>query len=42
MPTVDQLQEMLAVADAAAAEFGFPISCSIPIQPCLIDTDAMT
>jgi radical SAM protein with 4Fe4S-binding SPASM domain len=40
LPSVDEMQRALAVADAAAAEFGFPISCSIPIQPCLIDLDA--
>jgi radical SAM protein with 4Fe4S-binding SPASM domain len=38
LPTVDQVREALEVADDAVAEFGFPISCSIPIQPCLIDT----
>jgi len=38
LPTADQMRQALAVADAAAAEFGFPISCSIPIQPCLVDT----
>src|SRR4030042_2045038 len=26
--------------DAPSAEFGLPVSCSIPIQPCLIDTRA--
>jgi len=40
LPTVDQVQEALRVADDAAGEFGFPVSCSIPIQPCLIDTGA--
>jgi hypothetical protein len=34
------MRQALAVADAAAAEFDFPISCSIPIQPCLVDTSA--
>ncbi len=38
LPAVGQMQEALEIADAAAAEFSFPISCSIPIQPCLIDT----
>jgi radical SAM protein with 4Fe4S-binding SPASM domain len=39
LPSVDQMAQALAVADAAAAEFSFPISCSIPVQPCLIDLD---
>jgi radical SAM protein with 4Fe4S-binding SPASM domain len=38
LPTVEQIREALAVAEAASTEFGIPISCSIPIQPCLIDT----
>jgi radical SAM protein with 4Fe4S-binding SPASM domain len=37
-PSADQIQQALKVADAAAAEFNIPISCSIPIQPCIIDT----
>ncbi len=40
LPSVEEMTQALAVADAAAAEFSFPISCSIPIQPCLIDLDA--
>ncbi len=40
LPTVDQLEESLRIANDAVAELGFPISCSIPIQPCLIDTRA--
>jgi radical SAM protein with 4Fe4S-binding SPASM domain len=39
LPTVDEMRQALEVADAAAAEFGFPISCSIPLQPCLTDHD---
>jgi radical SAM protein with 4Fe4S-binding SPASM domain len=38
LPTVDQMRKALALADAMAAEFDLPISCSIPIQPCLVDT----
>jgi len=38
LPTADEIRQGLEVADAAAAEFGLPISCSIPIQPCLVDT----
>jgi radical SAM protein with 4Fe4S-binding SPASM domain len=38
MPSVDQIRNALTVADRAADEFSFPISCSIPIQPCLVDT----
>jgi radical SAM protein with 4Fe4S-binding SPASM domain len=40
LPTAGQVRRALAIADAAAAEFGLPISCSIPIQPCLMDTRA--
>ncbi len=40
LPTVEQVREALTVAEAASQEFGLPISCSIPIQPCLIDTSA--
>jgi radical SAM protein with 4Fe4S-binding SPASM domain len=38
LPTVDQVREALVVAESAAVELHLPISCSIPIQPCLIDT----
>jgi radical SAM protein with 4Fe4S-binding SPASM domain len=38
LPSVGQVLEALPVAEAASVEFGFPIACSIPIQPCLIDT----
>lgn len=37
LPTVAEVRDALAAAEAAAVEFGLPISCSIPIQPCLID-----
>ncbi len=40
LPTVEQVRDGLAAAEAAAVEFGIPVSCSIPIQPCLIDLDA--
>jgi len=40
LPTPDEMRQALAVADAAAAEFHFPISCSIALQPCLIDLSA--
>jgi PqqA peptide cyclase len=40
LPTVGQVREALTIADSASQEFGIPISCSIPIQPCLIDTRA--
>lgn len=39
LPTVEQVRAALAAAESAAREFGIPISCSIPIQPCLIDTN---
>ena len=37
LPTLEQMTEALEIAEAAAGEFDLPISCSIPIQPCLID-----
>jgi radical SAM protein with 4Fe4S-binding SPASM domain len=40
LPSAGQVREGLAIADAVVAELGFPISCSIPIQPCLVDTRA--
>ena len=38
LPSIEQVREALTVAESASVEFGIPISCSIPIQPCLIDT----
>ena len=38
LPTVDQVRQALEIAEAASVEFSLPISCSIPIQPCLIET----
>jgi radical SAM protein with 4Fe4S-binding SPASM domain len=40
LPSVEQVRRALEETNSAAAEFGLPISCSIPIQPCLIDTRA--
>ena len=40
LPSVEQVRTALAVAEAAPAGFCIPIACSIPIQPCLIDTRA--
>ncbi len=40
LPSVEELRAALAVADRASVELGLPISCSIPIQPCLVDTTA--
>lgn len=40
LPTVDDMRQALEVAEEAAQEFHLPISCSIPIQPCLIDLSA--
>ncbi|MBN1955869.1 MAG: radical SAM protein [Anaerolineae bacterium] len=40
LPTVEEMRQGLEIADAASAEFNLPISCSIPIQPCLIDHKA--
>lgn len=38
LPSVNQMKQALETAEAASVEFNLPISCSIPIQPCLIDT----
>jgi AdoMet-dependent heme synthase len=38
LPSAEQVRQALAAADAAAQEFNLSVSCSIPIQPCLIDT----
>lgn len=40
LPTLEQVREALAVADAAVAELGLSTSVSIPIQPCLVDVNA--
>lgn len=40
LPTLDQMRDALAVAEAATEALNLPISCSIPIQPCLIDPAA--
>jgi radical SAM protein with 4Fe4S-binding SPASM domain len=34
------MRNALHIADAAAAKYQFPISCSIPIQPCIINTSS--
>jgi radical SAM protein with 4Fe4S-binding SPASM domain len=39
LPSAQEMRAALAVADAASAEYDFPISCSIPMLPCLIDPD---
>jgi radical SAM protein with 4Fe4S-binding SPASM domain len=40
LPSAEELRLALSVADKASTELGFSISCSIPIQPCLIDMSA--
>jgi radical SAM protein with 4Fe4S-binding SPASM domain len=42
LPSTDQVRKALEEVDSAAAEYGLPVSCSIPIQPCLIDTRAFS
>ena len=37
LPTAEQVRAALETAESAAVEYGIPVSCSIPIQPCLID-----
>lgn len=39
MPGVDELRRCLGRADEVAGRLGLRVSCSIPIQPCLIDLD---
>jgi len=38
-PSVMEIRQALEIAEASSAEFNIPVSCSIPIQPCLIDTN---
>lgn len=38
LPSLEMIRENLDVLEDFAARYSFPISCSIPIQPCLIDT----
>lgn len=37
LPSLSAVRDALAVADEFAAAYGFPISCGVPMQPCLID-----
>jgi radical SAM protein with 4Fe4S-binding SPASM domain len=39
LPTVPEMRQALEVANAAAVELGLPITCSIALQPCLLDLD---
>jgi radical SAM protein with 4Fe4S-binding SPASM domain len=36
-PSAEEVRRALVTANAASAELQFPISCSIPIQPCLVE-----
>jgi radical SAM protein with 4Fe4S-binding SPASM domain len=38
LPSVEQVRDALRVAEAASQKLRISIACSIPIQPCLIDT----
>lgn len=40
LPTIVEMREALQIAETATLEYRLPISCSIPIQPCLIDITA--
>ncbi|HNT26095.1 MAG TPA: radical SAM protein [Anaerolineales bacterium] len=42
LPNPEQVRQALQTANAAAAELRLPIACSIPIQPCLVDTRPYT
>ena len=37
LPSARQVYQALSTAEAASVEYNLPISCSIPVQPCLID-----
>jgi radical SAM protein with 4Fe4S-binding SPASM domain len=37
LPSADEMNAALEIANAASEEFNFPISCSIAMPPCLID-----
>lgn len=39
LPSVDMVRENLETLEEFASRYPFPIACSIPIQPCLIDTE---
>ena len=36
-PTRDDLEQVLAAADAKSADLGIPVAVTIPVEPCLID-----
>ncbi len=38
LPSIAQVRHALEQAEALSQAYGLPVSCSIPIQPCLIDT----
>ncbi len=40
LPSVAEMRQALAVAEDASQAFRLPVSCSIPLQPCLIDMAA--
>ncbi len=42
LPTADEVRRALEICEAACVEFKLPISCSIAIQPCLIDPTPYT
>jgi radical SAM protein with 4Fe4S-binding SPASM domain len=37
LPSLAELRRALDAADGVCEKYGLPVSCSIPIQPCLID-----
>ena len=38
LPSPAQLRQALAEAQAFSRETGLPVSCGVPVQPCLVDT----
>lgn len=39
LPSADKVEEALWDLDELSGEYGIPVSCSIPIQPCIIDLE---
>ena len=39
MPRADELARALATADRIGAELSLPVSCAIPVMPCLVDLE---
>ena len=42
MPTPQQLERALSALDQFVGKTGFPVNCSIPIHPCILETSSFT